>query len=359
MNKTIPAISIIIPMYNAGKFIGECLDSILAQTLDDYEVIVVDDCSKDNSAAIVESYIPKFTAEKLRLVRSKINSGGASTPRNIGFKFAVGKYVFFMDADDAVMPDALAELYAAAEKFGADIAHFDKNYKAPGETVTTDRNFLQEFTYLNVDDSLIEPTLIDESVTERVQRLLNRQFRWEPWTHLIRRDLLLENDLKFSNLSIADDFLFSTRLIFVAEKIALLPDAYYVWRTHANSNCREFLPPEKRVHRRAGDAFRAIEILDKFMDGFENFADNRQNKYAVFDFFVIYGGFQEMLELYEKMPAALLDELVRAELREIGDITALAAYLFSRMSVFHVNLRQYQQLLQQQQQQIQQLQAKF
>ncbi len=59
--KTIPAISIVIPMYNAEKFIGECLDSILNQTFQDFEVIVVDNCSTDNSAKIVEDYAPKFT----------------------------------------------------------------------------------------------------------------------------------------------------------------------------------------------------------------------------------------------------------------------------------------------------------
>ena len=58
--KTIPAVSIIIPMYNAEKYVGECLDSILAQTFKDFEVIVVDDCSTDNSRAVVESYVPKF-----------------------------------------------------------------------------------------------------------------------------------------------------------------------------------------------------------------------------------------------------------------------------------------------------------
>ena len=56
----IPAVSIIIPMYNSEKYIGECLDSILAQTFTDYEVIVVDDCSTDNSRAVVQSYLPKF-----------------------------------------------------------------------------------------------------------------------------------------------------------------------------------------------------------------------------------------------------------------------------------------------------------
>ena len=60
-NESTPAISVIIPMYNAEKYIGECLDSILAQTFTDFEVIVVDDCSKDNSAKVVESYAEKFT----------------------------------------------------------------------------------------------------------------------------------------------------------------------------------------------------------------------------------------------------------------------------------------------------------
>ena len=60
MKKTIPAVSIVIPMYNTEKYIGECLDSILAQTFKDFEVIVVDDCSTDKSCAVVESYLPKF-----------------------------------------------------------------------------------------------------------------------------------------------------------------------------------------------------------------------------------------------------------------------------------------------------------
>ena len=60
MKKTIPAVSIVIPMYNSEKYIGECLDSILAQTFNDYEVIVVDDCSTDNSRSVVQSYLPKF-----------------------------------------------------------------------------------------------------------------------------------------------------------------------------------------------------------------------------------------------------------------------------------------------------------
>ena len=71
MKKTIPAISIIIPMYNVEKYIVECLDSILAQTFDDYEVIAVDDCSTDKTCEVVESYLPKF------------NGGGGETQSHL------------------------------------------------------------------------------------------------------------------------------------------------------------------------------------------------------------------------------------------------------------------------------------
>ena len=359
MNKNIPAVSIVIPMYNAEKYVGECLDSILAQTFDDYEVIVVDDCSTDNSAAIVESYIPKFKKggeDRLQLIHSKVNSGGASTPRNIGLKFTLGDYVYFVDSDDAVMPDALEKLYAAAKKFNADIVHFDKNYKAPGETVTTDKKFLSEFTYLRTDDPLTEPTLFSENLIDRVQRLVNCQMRWEPWAHLIRRGLLIENELNFSNLSIADDFLFSIRLIFIAKKIVLMPGAFYVWRTRDDSNCREVLSPEKLIHRRTGDVFRAIGILDKFMDRFKEFASSQQNKYAVFEFFANYGGLSQTLNLYAQIPAYQLDELIRAELAQVDNLIPLTAFIFSRMNNFNLNILQQQQQIQQLQAQLQQLQ---
>ena len=75
IKKTVPTFSIIIPMYNVEKYIGECLDSILAQTFDNYEVIVVDDCSTDNSVKIVESYRPKF------------NVGGATQSHLLGETF--------------------------------------------------------------------------------------------------------------------------------------------------------------------------------------------------------------------------------------------------------------------------------
>jgi len=97
-----PAISIIIPLYNAERYIGELLDSILAQTFQNFEVVIVDDCSTDNSRQVVESYLPSFNVGRndiLKIIKTKKNSGNPGTPSNIGIKNSRGKYIFLLDND--------------------------------------------------------------------------------------------------------------------------------------------------------------------------------------------------------------------------------------------------------------------
>ena len=83
----VPEVSIIIPLYNAEKYIAECLESVLAQTFKNFEVIIVDDCSTDNSCTIVESYIPKFSG-RLKLYHMEKNSGSGALARNKGLKLS-------------------------------------------------------------------------------------------------------------------------------------------------------------------------------------------------------------------------------------------------------------------------------
>ena len=123
--KEIPAISVVIPMYNVEKYIGDCLDSLLNQTFQNFEVIVVDDCSTDNSRAVVESYAEKFGG-RLILTKTKTNTGSAGFPRNKGIELSRGKYFFFLDADDLIITTALAELYELAEHYQADVIHSEK-----------------------------------------------------------------------------------------------------------------------------------------------------------------------------------------------------------------------------------------
>ena len=126
-----PAVSVIVPLYNVEKYVGECLDSILAQTFTNFEVIVVDDCSTDDSVKVVESYMPKFGGRLSISVLKKKSNGGGSIPRNRGLELSRGKYVFFLDSDDAITPTAFEELHKIAESFNADVVHCEKFYQVP------------------------------------------------------------------------------------------------------------------------------------------------------------------------------------------------------------------------------------
>lgn len=117
-----PAISIIVPCYNQEAYIGECIDSVLKQTFDDYEIIVINDGSKDNSGAIVESYVSKY-GDKIRLINQE--NGGVIAARNTGLKEARGRYIFPLDGDDMLATDCLGALYEAMEKGLGDVIYGD------------------------------------------------------------------------------------------------------------------------------------------------------------------------------------------------------------------------------------------
>ena len=111
------AISIIIPVYNVEKYLRECLDSILNQTFQNFEIICVDDGSTDKSLEILQEYKRKDD----RFVILQQRYSGAGSARNNGIRLAEGKYIQFLDSDDYFEPTLLEEMYNHAEKFNADL----------------------------------------------------------------------------------------------------------------------------------------------------------------------------------------------------------------------------------------------
>ena len=134
------AISIVVPMYNVEKYIGECLESILAQTFQDFEVIVVDDCSTDKSVEIAESYTKKF-GDRLKIYINEQNSGASAT-RNKGLWLSRGEYVFFMDSDDLILPDGLEKTYKIAKYFDVDVVNITRSRSSYFKNGAYERFFL-------------------------------------------------------------------------------------------------------------------------------------------------------------------------------------------------------------------------
>lgn len=112
-----PEISIIVPCYNQEKYISECLDSVLAQTFENWECIVINDGSTDNSLNIIKEYTKK--SDKIKLLNQK--NSRLVTARNNGIKTSSGKYIYPLDGDDKIAPDCLAKLYEAMEQQKGDV----------------------------------------------------------------------------------------------------------------------------------------------------------------------------------------------------------------------------------------------
>lgn len=117
-------ISIIIPVYNVEKYIIKCLKSVKRQSFDDYECLIIDDGSKDNSIKLAEEYINGDARFK---IYHKEN-GGLSDARNYGIKLAKGEYLFFLDSDDYISDTLLQDTYEVAKKNDSDIVCFDMMY---------------------------------------------------------------------------------------------------------------------------------------------------------------------------------------------------------------------------------------
>ena len=120
-----PKVSVIVPVYNAGNYIEKCLESLRSQTLDDIEIIFVDDHGSDDSIDKIVSFIDGYSGNKTFLLTSTERNSGPGAARNVGIELAKGEYVAFVDSDDYVEPTYCEELYKAATFAGADLACCD------------------------------------------------------------------------------------------------------------------------------------------------------------------------------------------------------------------------------------------
>lgn len=195
-------ISVIIPVYNVEKYLAECVDSVLAQSYMDWEVILVDDGATDSSGTMCDEYAAKDP--RIRVIHQK--NGGLSAARNTGLKAARGEYVYFLDSDDYIAPRALEQLVDTARRERADVVFFDGYV------------FFDE---CEDDDSASRYIRKDKYISQNgrkslLQLLEKNEYRTAVPLMIFRKDYLLENNLWFMEGIIHEDELF-TYLVFNAD----------------------------------------------------------------------------------------------------------------------------------------------
>lgn len=222
----VPVVSVVIPVYNVEKWLPACLDSVLTQTLEDIEVICVNDCSPDGCADILAGYAARDP--RVRVIALDRNSG-QGVARNVGFEASSGRYVYFLDSDDMVVPHALEELARRADDDQLDGVFFDSTvlYDSPDLA----KRYSSESLYYqgNYSTSVQSGTFFfEQSMNQREYScLLARQF----W----RREFLDANDLMLPEWISHEDEAFTFEAMALAKRTALVRKPFYIRRLREGS----------------------------------------------------------------------------------------------------------------------------
>lgn len=234
MGKEIPKISIIVPAYNAESTIARCIDSILNQTLRDFELIIIDDGSADRTGEICASY----GDERIRYYRKE--NGGPSSARNMGLTLARGEYIGFADADDGTVPEMYEKMYAAATEHNADLCVCDFTFISEGRAT----NYTD-----NLRGGYFNRTQIREEVLSVYLGNLNTEghignIDWGVMRRIYRRAFLQEKNIHFDEtLCNSEDCLFCFMATRQANALVYLKNEnLYINYRNPYSLTRRYLP---------------------------------------------------------------------------------------------------------------------
>ena len=202
-----PRFSLIVPVYRVEAYLPKCIDSVLAQTCQDFELLLIDDGSPDGCGKICDDYAAKYPG-KLRAIHQP--NGGAGAARNRGIQLASGEYLLFVDGDDYLSPDFLAALSAVIQKAPADLILFGAQVERDGKKVDELHEAIPAESLLSVKD---EPALFFGVMA--------------PWNRAYRRTLFTAHDIDFATKVWYEDIRVVTKLLAVAQTAYRLPGAYY------------------------------------------------------------------------------------------------------------------------------------
>ena len=216
-------VSIIIPVYNTGEYLRTCVDSILAQAMEEWELLLVDDGSTDNSGAICDEYAARDS--RIRVIHKE--NQGVSMARNLGLELARGEYVGFVDSDDWLAPEMFGAMYQSARETGADIVMCD------AVTVFGDgREEPDTITGLNSSAGIGREVWTPELLLEMAGSACRC---------IYRRELLEAHGVRFSvGLRFSEDRIFNLYAMGYANRVEYRKEPYYYRLLRADSAVHKF-----------------------------------------------------------------------------------------------------------------------
>lgn len=221
--RALPLVSVVIPVYNAATHLRQCIDSLLAQTLTDFEVICVDDGSTDDSLEILAEYASQDG--RLRVVSQ--HNKGAGAARNAGIEVACGEYLSFLDADDFFEPRMLEAAYQQCHADDADVGVYRSRYY----DMRKDQFFSAE--------GLLRFDMLPQKRPFSYRDMPEHVFVFSspaPWSKLYRRGFVMDSELRFQEIRRSNDFFFTKAAFVKAERITVIDEVLVNYRIGGETN---------------------------------------------------------------------------------------------------------------------------
>ena len=244
-----PKVSVIVPIYNVEKYLEKCINSLLSQTLEDIQIILVNDGSKDNSGNIAKECEKN---NKNRIIYVEKENGGLSDARNYGLKYATGDFIAFLDSDDYIEKNAYEEMYNKAIEENADYVECDFIWEFPNK-IRVDK----QYPYKNKKEMLSFVRVV-------------------AWNKLIKSQLITDNNLEFPKGLRYEDVEFTYKLIPFINKFAYVdkPFIHYVQREGSIANVQ---------NERTAEIFTVLDNVIEFYKKnniYEKYRDELEYNYA-------------------------------------------------------------------------------
>ena len=202
-----PKISVIVPVYNVEDYLEDALDSIVNQTFNDIEVLMIDDGSTDNSRYIIEKYALDYD----NFYAFHKENEGLPITRNYGLKFAKGEYVHFMDSDDFLINDAFEKMYDCASKYNSDVV--TTNFYRYNNNKTW-FHLISEYVFNDLESNLYNINL---------NQYHNLIWDMSPCNKIYKKDFLDQNNINFVDKRVIfEDNIFSTEVYIKAKTVSVL-----------------------------------------------------------------------------------------------------------------------------------------
>ena len=309
--------SVIVPIYNVEKYLRRCIDSVLAQSFGDYELILVDDGSPDNCPAICDEYAERDA--RIKVIHKE--NGGLVSARQAGIKEAVGDYVFHLDGDDALCDDALESAYSIIHEMAPDIVSFSYRRCIDGEIGDTVDDLVSEGLYTRSDiEEKIYPNLLSNESMKNLFYFL--------WGKAIKRELATKHQLNVNRaISLGEDLSCSVPCYLDADTVYMSRKVVYLYTIRNDSLTTNFKTSQITQIADVIVGLRALDI--KKPQGFEA----QISRYSCFMCFAILAAAAEggHFESLGEIKRLILNSLHKEEIKKayFSNIT-----IKTRVSVF-------------------------